>query len=355
MPNKSVFANATLFKTFFKFVVMNAVIALLLNIIFYPSAFTSLAGIWSKRADLIFSFLMSTSLSYGGFMVETYFDKRISWIEKPVQRLFLTAGTYLSLSFVVSFVLITSYVLLTIDEVTFDNISWARMLKNTIMPVTVAVIIISIFVARSWLYEWRNAALEAEKLKSAVLASQNQFLKDQLNPHFLFNSLNTLSNLVFEDAEKSAAFINQLSKIYRYVLDVQQEELVSLQQELGFARNYLSLQQIRFDTNLEYEIKVDENKKGYLPPLSLQLLLENAIKHNIVSMENPLKISIELDGDVLIVSNKLQLKKHGESESGIGLENIKKRYELLSNQTIEVMGEGDYFVVKLPILKVSEK
>lgn len=353
MPNKSVFVNATIFNTFTKFVVMNAVIALVLNFIFAPQHFFSLSGIWSVKSDILFSFLMSTSLSYGGFVVETYFDKRISWIEKPVQRLFLTAGMYLSYSFIVSFVLITGYVLLTIDEVNLTNISWMRMLKNTIMPITVAVIIISVFIARSWLYEWRNAALETEKLKSAVLASQNQFLKDQLNPHFLFNSLNTLSNLVYEDAEKSAAFINQLSKIYRYVLDVQQEELVSIQQELGFARNYLSLQQIRFDKNLEYEIKVEENAIGFLPPLSLQLLLENAIKHNIVSMEKPLKISIEIKGDNLVVSNNLQKKIHRESESGIGLANIRKRYELLSKQKIEVIENKELFVVKLPLLKVE--
>src|SRR5690606_31960409 len=133
------------------------------------------------------------------------------------------------------------------------------------------------------------------------LKGQYQSLKDQLNPHFLFNSLNVLSNLVFEDATKSSKFIQQLSKIYRYVLEVHQEELVSLERELAFAENYLSLQKIRFEDALNFKMEVELGDNYYLPPLSLQLLLENAIKHNIVSRDKPLEIIISQNKDELTV------------------------------------------------------
>jgi LytS/YehU family sensor histidine kinase len=290
----------------------------------------------------------------GGFKVEEYFDKRISWIEKPVKRLLLTAASYMVFSFLVSFVLVTLYVVVSVEGVGFHNLSYVRVLENTVMPIMVALMIITIFISRSWLFEWRNAAIEAEQLKSEKLASQNQFLKDQLNPHFLFNSLNVLSNLVYESADRSAEFIQQLSKIYRYVLDVQQEQLVSLKRELDFAEHYLSLQKIRFENSLEYFIDVRENQNLFLPPLSLQLLLENAIKHNIASREKPLKIMIQQENESLIVRNVLQPKISLErSEKGIGLENITKRYALLSDKSPSIQKTASEFIVTLPLLHLN--
>jgi sensor histidine kinase YesM len=263
--SKTFFGHATIFKTFRRFIFLNFIIATVLMLGQCPECFLSLHGLNSIKAEYIFSFLMSSSISLGGFKVEEFYDKRISWIEAPLKRFLLTTSTYLTYTFLVSFILISAYVLISIDEVNFQNISWITMAKNTIYPILIALIIITVFISRSWLFEWRNAALEAEQLKSAMLSSQNQFLKDQLNPHFLFNSLNTLSNLVFDDAAKSAEFIQQLSRIYRYVLDVQQEELVTMEQELDFAENYLSLQKIRLATSLDYSIKLSGKKDFYLP------------------------------------------------------------------------------------------
>lgn len=266
----------------------------------------------------------------------------------------MTATSYMIYSFIVSFILVLFYILISVDGVNLTNINWIRMLNNTLMPISIALVIITIFTSRSWLYEWRSAAIEAEQLKSENIASQYQSLKNQLNPHFLFNSLNVLSNLVYESADKSAEFIQQLSKIYRYVLEVQQEELVGLDREIGFAENYLNLQKIRFEGSLEYFIDVRQFKGFYLPPLSLQLLLENAIKHNIASLEKPLKIRIEQADGNLIVRNVLQPKLTKEdSKTGIGLPNIKKRYALLSNQSPKITETEKEFIVELPLLKLS--
>lgn len=151
------------------------------------------------------------------------------------------ATSYMVYSFFVSYILVLFCLLITVERVAMTNINWMRILKNTLSPKFIAFIIITIFTARSWLYEWKNAAIEAEQLKSENIASQYQSLKDQLNPHFLFNSLNVLSNPVYESADKSAGFIQQLSRIYRYVLEVQEEELVPAEQELEFAESYLAL------------------------------------------------------------------------------------------------------------------
>ncbi len=334
---------------------LNLGIAFILMLAFCPACFFSLEGIVSLIRDFIFSFLMSSTLSFGGFVVEAYFDKKISWIKFPVKRLVLTVIIYLTYSFVASYILSVLFTLVTFENVTLQNISWVQMLNHSILPVIIAIVIITIFTARSWLFEWRNAAIETEQLRSEKLAGQYQSLKDQLNPHFLFNSLNVLSALVYEDADKSAAFIQQLSKIYRYVLDVQHEELVNTKDELAFAKNYLSLQKIRFDENLQFEILAEEIEEFYLPPLSLQLLLENAIKHNIASMEHPLKISIRQVGNQLIVKNNYQPKTGKATENtGIGLENIRKRYALLSRQIPEIIQTEKEFIVKLPLLSLDK-
>ena len=352
--SKSSFSSATIFNTLWKFILFNLAIATVLSLVFCAKCFLTLEGIVNIMPDFLFSFLMSSSLSLGGFKVEEFFDKRMSWIDYPVKRLVLTAGVYLIYTFVVSFVLSAAYALFTIEGLTIHNISWVKVLSFTDTPILIAMVIIAIFISRSWLFEWRNAAIEAEQLKSEKLASQNQFLKDQLNPHFLFNSLNVLSNLVYESADRSAEFIQQLSKIYRYVLDVQQEQLVSLKRELDFAEHYLSLQKIRFENSLEYFIDVQPSQALQLPPLSLQLLLENAIKHNIASMEKPLRIMIQQEGTHLVVRNVLQPKITKEdSVKGIGLENITKRYELLSEVKPSIQQTETEFIVKLPLLKLD--
>ncbi|EOZ92143.1 hypothetical protein A33Q_4236 [Indibacter alkaliphilus LW1] len=354
MAKNKPFSSDNIFKSFWKFILLNLGIVLVLSLFQCPSCFFSWEIFISNRNQFIFSFLMSSSLSFGGYWVDRFYESKISWIKEPLKRFLATVITYMLYSFIVSFILITGMVLILVEEVNIYNISWIRMVENTIMPTIIAFIIISIFISRGWLMEWRNAAIEAEKLRTEKFASQYQSLKDQLNPHFLFNSLNVLSNLVYESADKSADFIQQLSRIYRYVLEVQNEELASLQDELVFAENYLSLQKIRFEESLEYFMDIDDAAGFYIPPLSLQLLLENAIKHNVASKKQPLKIFISKKADQLEVRNILQPKSVKESpSSGIGLENIQKRYKLLSGKTPEVEDTGKEFIVSLPLLKIE--
>lgn len=333
------------------FLGVNALVALFITLLTCPSCVTEFRMSSTLCDDFIISFLLSTSLSYGGFLMEEYFDERISWIQYPLKRLVLECLCYFLYVFVVSFALIFLYSLLVRQSFTLSDIPWKRLVYWTKFPMQISFLISFVFISRSFLMEWRKSAIEAEQLKTERVAQQYQSLKDQLNPHFLFNSLNVLSNLVYENADMSAKFIRQLSRIYRYVLDVQQEELVPLEMELDFAENYLALQKMRFEEGLQYDIKVNKSTPGSLPPLSLQLLLENAIKHNVASKQNPLQIAITLEGNALVVSNNLQPKSSLPEESaGIGLANIGKRYELLSDQKISIINKDTRFAVKLPLL-----
>jgi sensor histidine kinase YesM len=336
------------------FILVNLAIALSIQLFFCYSCFFSWAGIQGMIPDFLFSFFVSCALSWGGSRVEYFLDPRVSWIYSPVKRLVLTVSLYMAYSFVVSFIIVFIYHLI-LSGFSSESIPWKILLGFTQHPLSVSLVFMMIFTTRSWLMEWRKSAIEAEQLRSEKLSSQYQSLKDQLNPHFLFNSLNALSNLVYEDADRSAAFIQKLSKIYRYVLEIHQEEMVSLDRELDFAGNFLELQKIRFEDNLHFSVKVSEENNYFLPPLSLQLLLENAIKHNIASQENPLFIHIVQQGDELLVSNTFQPKiSQNEPSTGVGLENILSRYRILSDRIPEIVQTENEFLVRLPLLILSK-
>jgi sensor histidine kinase YesM len=336
------------------FLGVNFLIAMGIALLQCPECFLSLAGLQAIWDDILVSFVMSCMLSYGGFLFEDYFDRTISWIKFPLKRLVLECLGYFLYVFLISFIIIFIDQYFFREAFTWRNIPWKDLINWTKFPMRISFVISFLLISRSFLLEWRKAAIETEQLKTERVAQQFQSLKDQLNPHFLFNSLNVLSNLVYENADTAARFIHRLSKIYRYVLDVQHEELVPLEKELDFAENYLALQKIRFEESLKFQIHVPRNQPGFLPPLSLQLLLENAIKHNIASSEHPLRIHITLENNALVVENNLQLKSRTpEDSTGIGLSNISKRYELLSEQRISVSNGGKWFVVKLPLLRVG--
>lgn len=333
---------------------VNLLITIVLGLSSCPSCFLSVEGFGKIWDSLLLTLMLSTALSYGGAVVENYFDKRMPWIHFPAKRLVLETTLYMAYAFCVSYVLMIIFVLWIRPRYTLETMPWKLLVEDTKMPMILALIISTILISRSFLVEWRKAAIEAEQLKTERYAQQYQSLKDQLNPHFLFNSLNVLSNLVYENPDTAAKFIRQLAKMYRYVLEVQYKELIAVDQELDFAENYLALQKVRFEDALQYSIRIDKNTIGFIPPLSLQLLLENAIKHNIASKLYPLMIELYVEDQQLVVANNLQRKSSIPSESmGIGLANIQRRYALLSGENITVQDGDDLFVIHLPILKLN--
>ncbi len=215
--------------------------------------------------------------------------------------------------------------------------------------------VISLFLhGREFLIQWKNAAIDAERFEKESVSAQYESLKNQVNPHFLFNSLNALTNLVYEDPDKAARFIKQLSDVYRYVLDSRGKELVPLEEELKFLESYLFLQRIRFGNKLRITVSL-EGIVSAVAPLALQMLIENAIKHNVISEEDPLDIRVYAEQSHLVIENNLHLKTVIPDESpGLGLENIRKRYEFLGHGKIAVVNSNGKFIVKLPIVVMPE-
>ena len=200
--------------------------------------------------------------------------------------------------------------------------------------------------------KWQELAEELEQRKNKALYAQIETLQNQIKPHFLFNNLNAVTSIIPKNPDQAIQFIYQLAKVYRYILDHQQEELVPLETEIAFAEAYLFLMDIRHKNRLHITWDIPSTK-GNVPPYVLQLLLENAIKHNIISKQKPLYIRLVRKGDVLLVSNNLQTKKAEGASWGIGLKNIKERYQLLSDKTIVVRENTKNFIVEVPILNLA--
>jgi two-component system, LytTR family, sensor kinase len=214
------------------------------------------------------------------------------------------------------------------------------------------IMIIAIYESIFFMHQLRHSVEETEKLKRESLNAELNALKTQVNPHFLFNNLNTLCSLIPEDPKRATDFVQQLSKVYRHILEVRDEKSIPLKEELDVMKAYAFLLQTRFGNNLDVVINVpDEKLQKKIVPLSLQILMENAIKHNIVSSDKPLKIEVVALNGKLVVSNNLQKKNQVNESTGIGLENIRNRYILLGNGQVEVKENGSDFIVSIPLIE----
>lgn len=203
---------------------------------------------------------------------------------------------------------------------------------------------------------WKEAELTAERLKKENIQSKFEVLKNQIDPHFFFNSLSVLTSLVYKDPNLSAEYITQLSKMYRYILEGKNQSLASVGDELKFLKSYIFLINVRYNENIRFEVELKHDLKNsvYLPKNSLQMLVENAIKHNRFDDENPLVVNVYAEEDCITVKNNKSKRDLIESSSKIGLENIKKRYELIGNHELQVVETDETFTVKLPKLSQSE-
>jgi two-component system, LytTR family, sensor kinase len=212
--------------------------------------------------------------------------------------------------------------------------------------------VVAIYESIYFMNELRKSVEEKEMLKRESLHAQLSALKTQVNPHFLFNNLNTLCSIIPEDPKTAVEFVQQLSKVYRHILEVQDEASIPLKDELDVLRAYSFLLQTRFGNNLDITIDVPAEKLSKrIVPLSLQILMENAIKHNIVSSDKPLKVNVSALNGRLVVSNNLQKKNQVNESTGIGLDNIRNRCRLLGNGQVEVTENGSNFTVSIPLIE----
>ncbi len=290
-----------------------------------------------------FSFFLWIALWIGNETLVAYLSGKISWVKFPVKR------------FLVSFLATIGYTIFVV--VTLVTV-WDRFIDfkfdgylEVVIPALLVTLLISFFLhGRQFLLNWRQSEINAQMLEKERVRAQYDSLKNQVNPHFLFNSLNALTNLVYEDQDKAAKFIKQLSEVYRYVLDSRDKEVVPLADELKFLESYLFLQRIRFGEKLNVRIDLVSGTMS-VAPMALQMLFENAIKHNEISLDKPLTIHLYSKDNFLVVENVINKKTSlSEPSSGAGLENIKQRYAFLSPEQIQVSADNNKFIVKLPHL-----
>jgi hypothetical protein len=237
---------------------------------------------------------------------------------------------------------------LRVSPLSFEDV----LISSNAAALLCTALVIAIYEGVYFMNELRQSIEEKEMLKRETLQAQLNALKTQVNPHFLFNNLNTLSAVIPENPSQAIDFVQQLSKVYRHILEVKDEPSILLREELDVLKAYSFLLKTRFGENLDITIEVPEEKlQQRIVPLSLQILMENAIKHNIVSAAKPLRIDIFAENGRLIVSNNLQKKNQPVESTGIGLDNLRNRYRLLSNRQVQVEEGPSSFTVSIPLIR----
>jgi sensor histidine kinase YesM len=299
--------------------------------------------------DYLYAILFALAALATMFHLRNYMDDRIAWEENLTRRylaqwtMFLLSGIFFAFAVRWMFKLI------------FNVFYYVRVLDELIILLLVLFVITAMVTLELGLFllnRWRYSLAELERFKKENAEFQFESLRSQVNPHFLFNSLNTLSSLIYEDQEKAGAFIRELSDVYRYILENRGKELVSLGEELTVARSYIYLVQLRFEKNLDVDLNVPEAAHvREIAPLTLQLLIENAVKHNVIARKKPLYIAIFVEQDYLVVKNNLQKKESREYSSQLGLKNIKSRYAFLTDRTMEILETKTEFIVKIPLIR----
>jgi two-component system LytT family sensor kinase len=301
--------------------------------------------------NITFGLLIGISFWKGNQFLGRYFGRKLSWSKNQkrafVKFLLILLGYGLFICMVYPLVFFHFILKIPISRC-INTILWTALFS-----LIADYIIISVYYINIILNHYKKSIETQEMLKRENITAQYETLKNQINPHFLFNSLNTISTLITKNPETAEKFIKQLSEVYRYVLEYKDKDLVDIETELKFIDSYIYLHKIRFADNLVINNSI---KTGdfYIAPLSIQILVENAVKHNIISDSKPLTLELYCEESYLVVANNLQKKKIIESKDKIGLENIKSRYDILSDKPVIIEESEEKFVVKIPLIYSSQ-
>lgn len=285
-------------------------------------------------------------------IVTFYLNKYFPWLKYGFLRFF----GQLFLGILILLVIINLAFFLFRYLFTTDPPTPEQIVVTNVYGMIIFVPIFSVYFSLHFLRHWQKSEVDIVKFKEDSMRAQLVSLKNHLDPHFLFNNLNILSSLIDKDASMSQAFLDKFAEVYRVMLQTKADDLVLLSEELDFINAYIYLLKVRFEENLQFEIKIDEQVKDLmLPPLSLQMLIENATKHNIASEKRPLIITIEASGEeYLTVSNTLYEKPEDlKNKTGSGLENIKRRYKYFADKEVLTEKTETHFITRIPLLTVE--
>ena len=326
---------------------LTIIFGLLFNVIFWQTTIEGIA--WS----FIISGMYSFGIGFGNGFINGYLSTKWDWIKHTNQRVW--AGIIASVLYTVPIVLMINYVVFVVinnnnsDTFFKGNFFWAHLFY-----IVLSLGVSTFLHAKGFMQNWK-VAMTKENTKQEIVAKTEtakfESLKNQLDPHFLFNSLNVLTSLIGENPNQAERFTTKLSKVYRYVLEQRNKDLVPIEEELKFAKTYMELLGMRFEDAVKFNIPdIISTNELKIVPLSLQLLLENAVKHNVVSTSKPLTINIYEEDNYLIIENNINPKEALGKSTKIGLQNIADRYGLITQRGVKIKNNNKKFKVSLPLL-----
>ncbi len=294
----------------------------------------------------ILSYVACIFVAYTDLYIVDFFNKHLEWGRRNLLRVIFQLLTIVLIA--VIFAMIVTF---ASEMINSYQEPLQQVLLNNILILCTANILITI-VLELWiaLFEKSKAVQKRDKLAVELSDLKYLILQSQIDPHFLFNSLNVLSGLLDKDTQKAKYFVDELAFVYRFVLETIDVKLVKLQDEIDFAKSYMELIKIRYDERIEFEI-FDIDEEGEIPPMTLQLAVENAIKHNLATKDNPLRIYIFCENNCVIVKNNIQSKYSKSFSSGLGQLNAQKRYRLVSHSSPEFYAEDNEYISKFPIIR----
>ncbi len=279
-----------------------------------------------------------------------YLNTEVIWGKYKKNRIIIGVVGSIILTLVGIF-FIRMFISLVFEKETMTGFLQQQTVSNYLVPLLITLVISLFFHAVYFYKKSQEKKVIEQQIIAGTASAKFETLKNQIDPHFLFNSLNVLSSLIEENPDNAQKFTTSLSKIYRYVLEQKDKELVNIEEELSFAKTYMNLLRMRFENSLSYELpEVIPNTEARVVPLSLQLLLENTVKHNIVSEQKPLHIKIYIENDYLVIQNNFQKKEVLQDRKGVGIQNIVNRYGIITNRKVLIEQNEKHFSVSIPIL-----
>ena len=297
-----------------------------------------------------FTALYTFSLSYANGQVFCYLDKIFATERFSARRLIIGFVSTFLVSLLVIF-LLHFFEEVLVNQKSFQEFISKEKPQNYLVSIIITFFVSLTIYSLQFYKAYQENKVKQQKIIAGTANAKFESLKNQIDPHFLFNSLNVLSSLIEENPDNAQKFTTSLSKIYRYVLEQKDKELVTVAEELAFAKTYMNLLKMRFENSITFELPENfDNDQAKVVPLSLQLLLENTIKHNVVSEQKPLHIKIFIENNTLVVQNDLQKKEVLGDRKGVGLQNIISRYAILTNRKVSINQSENQFSVYLPIL-----
>ncbi|NML19945.1 histidine kinase [Pseudoflavitalea sp. G-6-1-2] len=306
---------------------------------------------WQIKLSYLYTIGLSLLIWEGNryllFTLRSYFN----WFNKPLRKVIVLILAASFFTIPVSVLLLITWYQIFMHGI----VNWSVITESTLIIMISVLFIVHVYETVFLVKESESEMVKNAQLHQAKAEAELEALRNQIDPHFIFNSLNTLSHLIEEKPQKARQFNDNLADVYRYILQSKRRELVLLREELNFLNDYFYLLQIRFEDAVQLVVTIPEEDADQflIPPISLQVLAENAIKHNEFSASFPLTIEVEMQHGWLIVRNPIRKKLLRKPSSKIGLANLQERYKLTTNRQVIIEEENDHFVVRLPVLKIT--